>query len=255
MRQLKVEAQVERRIDLQTRDLDAFRIAMSELVEWCETNIPLYRQRKYRIIFNLTGGFKSVNGFLQALAMIYADEAIYVFESEADLLTLPRLPIQVVETDVVRRELLKFRRLANRLNVDNTDGIAETLLWLIDEKTCLSPWGELIWQRARTNIYEDRLWESPSNKIRFGNNFEKSINGCKKDRLYLLNLRLDDLAVHLEAPEGANVRRLDLKKLQGKAVAGSTHELDAWSDADTKRIYGHFEGDVFVLDRLDKALH
>ena len=37
----------------------------------------------------------------------------------------------------------------------------------------------------------------------------------------------------------------------------STHELDAWADQDTRRLFGHFEedGKVFVLDKLDKALH
>ncbi len=34
----------------------------------------------------------------------------------------------------------------------------------------------------------------------------------------------------------------------------STNEMDAWSDRDAKRIYGHFEEDVFVIDRLYKKL-
>jgi hypothetical protein len=38
-------------------------------------------------------------------------------------------------------------------------------------------------------------------------------------------------------------------------VKGSTHEIDAWHDGGAKRIFGHYEGGVFVLDRLDEALH
>lgn len=35
----------------------------------------------------------------------------------------------------------------------------------------------------------------------------------------------------------------------------STHEMDAWADLDAKRIFGHFEGGIFVLDKLEKGLH
>jgi putative CRISPR-associated protein (TIGR02619 family) len=253
--QFGVNALLERRTDLQTRDLDSFRVALSELVGWCEENIPPYRQKNYKVIFNLTGGFKSINGFLQALAMIYADETIYVFESEDELLRLPRLPIQIDEEIAVRKELTVFRRLSNRLNVTDTSGIAETLLWEIEQKTSLSPWGELVWQRTRRSIYVEKLWPSPCEKIRFGEAFEKSLSGCEKDRLYLVNLRIDDLALHLESATGANRRRLDLKPLKGNLQWPSTHEIDAWSDGDAKRIFGHFDEQVFVLDRLNDALH
>jgi hypothetical protein len=30
---------------------------------------------------------------------------------------------------------------------------------------------------------------------------------------------------------------------------------DAWSDGDAKRLFGHYEDEVFVLDRLGDALH
>lgn len=98
-------ANLERRQDLQTKNLDTFRIALSDLVAWCESTIPGYRQRGYRVIFNLTGGFKSINGFLQALAMVYADETVSVFESESELLRLPRLPINLSELHAVRPHL------------------------------------------------------------------------------------------------------------------------------------------------------
>lgn len=249
-----LNAVCEQRQDLQTRDLDAFRIALSDLVEWCETTIPGYRERGYRVVFNLTGGFKSINGFLQALAMVYADEAIYVFESEDDLLRLPRLPLQISQSDVVRRYLTTFRRLASKLPVDSVDGIAETLLWQIGGDVALSPWGQLLWEQNKKSMYGEQLYSSPSSKLRFGDRFERTVCDLPAERLKLVNERVDDLVVHLETG-GANLKRLDLKRLAGGPKMDSTHECDAWADLDARRLFGHFEGEVFVLDKLDKALH
>ncbi|GAB4442420.1 MAG: hypothetical protein OHK0015_41010 [Chloroflexi bacterium OHK40] len=64
---------VTRRRDLQTAELTSFQLALSELVRWFEENLPTYRAQGFQVVFNLTGGFKSVQGFLQALAPFYAD--------------------------------------------------------------------------------------------------------------------------------------------------------------------------------------
>lgn len=133
-------------------------------------------------------------------------------------------------------------------------GIAETLLWQLAGEIGLSPWGELVWQKTKKDIYKEDFHASPSDKIRFTEKFERSVSELPKERLAILNERIDDLMVHLETG-AANLRRLDLKKLQGNPCPPSTHEADAWADSDTKRIFGRFEGEVFVIDRLDKALH
>ncbi|PNK00579.1 hypothetical protein CEP12_18985, partial [Cylindrospermopsis raciborskii S14] len=75
-----------RQTDLQTKDIESFQIALSDIVEFFENTIPGYRDSQHKIIFNLTGGFKSVQGFLQTLATFYADETIYIFETAKDLL-------------------------------------------------------------------------------------------------------------------------------------------------------------------------
>jgi putative CRISPR-associated protein (TIGR02619 family) len=42
--------EVRRQRDLQTAALESFQIALSELVQWCEETLPVFRQRHYRII-------------------------------------------------------------------------------------------------------------------------------------------------------------------------------------------------------------
>jgi hypothetical protein len=69
----------------------------------------------------------------------------------------------------------------------------------------------------------------------------------------MVNERIDDLARFLE--KGVSLARLDFKALAGNPVPPSTHEMDAWANQDAKRIFGHWEEAVFVLDRLGEALH
>lgn len=94
--------EVKRQVDLQTKDITSFQIALSDLVIWCESIVTGYRKSGYKVVFNLTGGFKSVQGFLQTLSTFYADEAIYIFETAKDLLRIPRLPVEMSAEETVR---------------------------------------------------------------------------------------------------------------------------------------------------------
>src|SRR5712671_5945055 len=255
LRQYVTNVEVKRQRDLQTGELQAFQLALSDLVQWCEATLPLYRDHHYRIVFNLTGGFKSVQGFLQTLAMFYADEANYVFESGHDLLRIPRLPIEITAGDSIRQYLLAFRRLAAGLESRDTAGIPETFLMRAGTQIALSPWGSIVWERTRKDIYRSRLWPSPSPRITFSKRFESTAASLEADRVGLINERMDDLARCIESDRRYNIRSLDFKALKGDLKAPSTHEMDAWSDRDARRIFGHFEGLVFEVDEIGEGLH
>lgn len=244
---------VMKQTDLQTKNLEAFQLALSELVKWCEKTLRGYRESGYRIVFNLTGGFKSVQGFLQTLAMFYADEVVYVFQEADTLMRIPRLPVKLETEQTVREHLQIFRRLAHRLKVDDVGNIPETFLMRVGEEVALSEWGNLVWEQTRKSIYEEKLWDTPSTMLRFGERFGNSVKDLLPDRLRLVNEKIDLLARFLET--GKNVSSLDFKQLTGNPCPPSTHEMDAWADRDAKRLFGHYENEQFVLDRLDRALH
>jgi len=248
--------QVDRIRDLQTADLMAFQLALSDLVDWSEREIEP-RRNSYHVVFNLTGGFKAVQGFLQTLAMFYADETIYIFETATELLRIPRLPVKMDAEQIVGDNLTAFRRLANDLRVDPAvlRGIPETLLWTIDGKSSLSPWGDLVWNQTKQKFYKESVHPDVSSRIVFSDSFQRSIRGLAPDRVQLINQRLDQLACYLERPGHPNPRSLDFKKLSDNPRPPSTHEIDAWSDQDAKRIFGHYDGDRFILDKLDRSLH
>lgn len=166
---------IRRQQDLQTANLETFQSALSDLVKWCYECLPGYRHQKYKIIFNLTGGFKSVQGFLQTLGIFHADEIIYVFETGDDLLRIPKLPVTMTVEETVRQHLNTFRRLSMNLPVDDFNEIPETLLLNVGNEITLSPWGELVWTEAKKIIYADALHPSSSEKIRFSEIFEASV--------------------------------------------------------------------------------
>lgn len=241
--------------DLQTAELERFRLGMAELVKRCAEVLPGYQAQGYQVIFNLTGGFKSVQGFLQTLGMFYADESVYTFESGQDLLRLPRLPLQLDADYMVRSYLDAFRRTGVGLSLTGevTQNLPDTLFMTIDHEATLSPWGELIWQQSRKKIQGEQLLEPISLKLRYGSNFAKTVVDLNADRLTLVNQRLDELARYLET--GVNLHSLDFKEIKGHSKAPSTHECDAWHDQDARRLFGHYDGNVFVVDALARGLH
>lgn len=249
--------EVKRVRDLRTDDPDSFRWAMSDLVAWCAETVGGYRNAGYRVVFNLTGGFKSVQGFMQALGMIYADESVYVFERTEQLLRLPRLPVQLDSEAILRRHLTVFRRIAAGLPVQETEvaDVPESLVNALDGQAVFSPWGELVWREARRAVYGTGLLEPITSKLCHGPQFQRSLEGLTPDRLRHINERLDQLARRLEQGETYNPRSLDFKPLQGAGHKGSTHECDAYADEGAKRLFGHFEDWRYVVDRLDKGLH
>ena len=262
LRMRHVSVEVKRQRDLQTRDLAAFRMALSELVQWAETTLNAYRESRYKIVFNLTGGFKSVQGFLQSLGMFYADETVYIFENSTDLLRIPRLPVRLATEETVREHLQLFRRLNLRLPVPAPTPIPETLLLEYEEQTELSVWGQVAWEQARRTLYREKVWPSPSEHIRFGERFLASVQSLPPDRCFIVNQQLDELARFFESKLDSkyNLSSLDFKELRGNPIPPATHELDAWHDLDARRVFGHFAPEeasshIFILDRLDKALH
>ncbi|MGA9382123.1 MAG: hypothetical protein WBV73_25465, partial [Phormidium sp.] len=212
--------------NLSTKNVESFRIAISEIVQWCAEELEQqYPKPHWTIVFNLTGGFKSVNGFLQALAMFYADESIYIFESGGQLLRIPRLPIQLDTEGAIGKHLQTFRRMAvlkEELSVEECKGIPETLLEQIDNRVGLSEWGELVWQKCWKQHYTQELLSPLSEKLKYSERFHQEGNNLSEDRLLIINQRLDQLSRYLNSDSNAsyNPRSLDFKLLKGRPFKG-----------------------------------
>jgi putative CRISPR-associated protein (TIGR02619 family) len=235
---------------LRTDDLPSFREALSDLTSQIEQWIPA-QNKEQATIFNLTGGFKSLNGYLQALGMLYADRRVFFFEGAPELMEIPRLPVRISDEDEVRRHSTLFRRLAlgYAVDVEDTRDIPDALLLVDGGKATTSVWGDVVWQRFRKKLLGEALQEPLSPKLTLTPPILKAFGGLQVDRRIQVNDALDNLSAHLD-----DVRHLlksnSLKKLEGKPVPDSTHEMYLWSDASAWRLFGHFEHGGFVADSL-----
>ncbi|MCK6513018.1 putative CRISPR-associated protein [Myxococcota bacterium] len=242
---------------LRTDSLEGFQAGMADLAQWCATELVAYRENGYRILFNLTGGFKSIQGFLQSLAMFYADESIYIFESGQELLRLPKLPVRLDFEHHVREHLNAFRCLSafGQYPRESCEGIAETLLLFVGDDATLSAWGQLVWNETKKTIYRTEVFAAPLETIVFGSHFLRSTRGLAEDRRVMLNERIDDLARYVYGNRQRSIRRLDYKSLQGNPRPPATHEFDAWADGSAERVFCQDLGSQIVLLELGEGLH
>lgn len=235
-----------------------FHLGMGWLTQWLEENVnEIRKSNSAEVIFQLSGGFKAWQGFMQGLAAWYADRVVYVFEGTSELLDLPRLPVKWELEEGFLQALTPFRRLMLDLPVEISDlKPLSNLYWTtMDGKPTATPWGQVIWGTfVKSLLYDKKVWPAPSPRICLTSGFFGSVEHLESDRFQRINSQLDKLAIRLE--RGTPLDGAEIKKLSGepKEAAGSTHEMYAWNDKDAARFYGHFEGEVFCVDRLGRHL-
>ena len=144
---------------LRLADPLALRLALADLARGLADALPGWRQAGWRIVFNLTGGFKAVQGFLQTLGSILADEVVYVFEGGGRPLHVPRLPIRFALEAPLEGAVELFRRLAAGYPVPAAAaaGLPETLVLEIDGEAVLSEWGHAVWAAVRDRFYGEAV--------------------------------------------------------------------------------------------------
>lgn len=149
--------------DLSTATPSAFSRGMKQLIHWCESTIPGYRDAGYRVVFNLTAAFKSLQGYLNIMGMFYADEMVYIFETGSQLLSIPRLPLQI-DVDALRDYRLELAMMAQS-HVFSQEQVSDIPAGLLDideqGNAWLSDWGLLVWNRVRQELLGDDLLPFP----------------------------------------------------------------------------------------------
>ncbi len=234
---------------LQTERYDDFQQALLELLKKLDEE----KRKEYcHVVFNLTGGFKGVVGFLQSVANSYADETIYIFETST-LLRIPSIPVKLEFESLMKENINTFRQFMLGLSPKN-HSIDDIFLLKIDSEETLNAWGEYVWNNLKLEIYKKELLPSPHPRIQYTSTFKKATEQYLKQagRMYEINCKIDDFANYLES--GKHLKSLDFKSVQGKLKI-STHEIDAWSDGAARRIFLHKKGNNWFLDDLNKGLH
>ncbi|MBX5452952.1 MAG: putative CRISPR-associated protein [Acidobacteriia bacterium] len=236
---------------LRTDDFPSFREALADVTKQLEELLPGHREQGWTVLFNLTGGFKSVNAYLQALGMLYADRCVFLFEGAPMLMEIPRLPIKLVEKDEIQKHLTVFRKLEHGYSVAESEaaGIPDALLLSDDGQVTASVWGDVVWSRVRKELLKERLLEPLSPKLAISNAVRKAFDKLEDKRRVEVNDALDALSAHLDL--GKELPKSNtLRELKGNPVPPATHELYLWSDGSAGRLFGHFDEDHFIADSL-----
>ena len=228
--------------DLNTKSVEEFRLGANNLIEWCAQSLPGYREQGYKIIFNLVGGFKSLQGYMQTLGMFYADEIIYIFETGGELLRIPKLPVDF-DTNAkkyVLENFNTFRRLQfSCLPVKECAGIPETLLEIMDDKCTLSVWGRIIWEDTLRDKYGAGVVEPLSERIIITDKVKNIINALERNRRVMFNKQIDELSRYIDSGSENNLRSVHLRQLTDSRIPPVTHEFNLWPDAGAWRGFCH----------------
>ncbi len=241
---------------LRTSDLASFRAGLADLTKQLDESVQSYRAQSWFVVFNLTGGFKSLNGYLQTVAMISADRCVFLFEGAPELMEIPRLPVRLAEVDELREHAALFRRLAVGYTVeaDDAKNAPDSLLMEVDGEVTTSVLGDVAWARHRATLLAENLQPSLSSKVRVSDDVQRAFAKLEAGQRVQVNEALDEFSSHIDNGRTLPKSRT-FKKLQGNPVPGSSHELYAWSDGATGRFFGHYDADgVFVFDRLTNHL-
>ena len=240
--------------DLNTRSVEEFRLGVNNLVEWCAWTLPGYRSQGYRVIFNLVGGFKSLQGYMQTLGMFYADETVYIFETGGELLRIPRMPVDFSANakQAVIENSLAFRRMQRgNIPLDECAGIPDTLLDVIYGKCSLSAWGKIIWDETQRGLYSESILPPVSEKIIITRKAQRAVPQNKtKD----FNETIDKISHYIESGMKDSVNGCQFRQLSGNPLPPSTHEFDLWGDRGAWRSFCHFEGDKLIIDDAGMGL-
>lgn len=162
-----------------TKERKTFLKGVKDLLRWFdnpEGEFAKYGQKNITVIFNLTGSFKSLQGYLNTMGMFYADKLIYIFETGNELIEIPRLPVKI-DDSIFRKYPSEFALMAaDFLYCKNQIvDIPETMLEDMDqEKVILSYWGELAWNKVKKEILSDKLLHLPM--LGYSEAFNKEFN-------------------------------------------------------------------------------
>lgn len=188
--------------NLSTKSSEEFESGLHDLMGYLSNTIRDYKAQKFDIIFNLTGGFKSLIGYLNVTAMVLqADKVVYIFETSNELITIPRIPLkldkEIVWENIKLMALLSLEDGRKSFSVSElnnagilTDNIYEALFQTIgseeDRIISLSPYGYLIWNEMADEVYEGLLdlpyieytkrFKESFEKCASNENFKKAVN-------------------------------------------------------------------------------
>jgi len=239
--------------DLKTSSVEEFQLALSEVVKDISEIINNFKLQNYEIIFNLTGGFKSVNSFLQTMASLYADKSIYIFETSNELLEIPKLPVNIDEK-FFEENLDILRKLEKGLEIDKQmlEKLPKSIVLKIENEYILSPWGEIVWQKYKNELFSKVLITPIVENIKYSKEFVKDFEKLNPSEKYQLNKTIEKLENYVINKE--NLKSLKYHSLSGQISQKYSHEFYPFDGNDSRRVYCNEKDNYIILEKIGDHL-
>lgn len=176
-------------------------------------------------IFNLTGGFKVVQGYMQVLGMFYADEIYYIFQG-GQLIKIPKLSIKF---DYDRNVLDLLRRVVYEMPLSEKQYKSLGILVApIRDSWILSEWGEIVWLKEKINLYKE-LNQPLSDKVKYSERFKRDFLKLNDRDKVELHENIDSFSRFVDTNnERWNLRQVRFHRLVGNPN-NMTHEIYCFS--------------------------
>ncbi|MGI0493500.1 putative CRISPR-associated protein [Alkalinema pantanalense CENA528] len=187
--------------ELSTASTEHFSEGVDDLISWLQQTIEPLRDR-YEVIFNLVGGFKSLQGYMNTIGMFYADEIAYIFEGQGSpLIRIPRLPISIDESMLEPHRMQLALANAGGISVAAAVGIPEIMLGTVGDRKVLSTWGLLLWNKVKQKLLSQNLLAFPRLKYAttFTTDYQNVLNPVERCQIQSL---LAEVTSCLEASNG-----------------------------------------------------
>jgi putative CRISPR-associated protein (TIGR02619 family) len=162
-----------------TRSTEVFKEGIDEILDRLDAIVVDYKKDGYQICFNLVGGFKAIQGFMNTFGMFYADEILYIFEGNQEIIKIPKLPIKI-DDSVIKPVEFALMEAGAEVNSSKIQNIPETLLFVVDKQATLSNWGKLIWNRCKEKFLSDKLLPFP--QLKYESSFIKDYQRQKETK-------------------------------------------------------------------------
>lgn len=237
---------------LNTKTTEDFRRGIARLVRWCDETLSDDESHSRRnIVFNLVGGFKSLQGYMQTLGMFYADETIYIFESGGELIRIPRLPVKF---DVSLQQAETLREIAFEKNIPEgrLKDLPEALYMPVDGgRAMLSEWGEFVWRKMKKDFYAAKLHPPLSGRLRYSQNFAQQFESYNDRQKMELQEHADYVAAFLDTDDS----RFNPQSVRFHALENTpyTHEFYPWT-GQARRAFCTLRENVLVVERINSHL-
>ncbi|NLH40180.1 MAG: hypothetical protein GX445_09000 [Elusimicrobia bacterium] len=202
---------------------------------------------KDRIIFNLVGGFKLLQGFMQTLGMFYADEIFYLFEGTRKPIKIPKLSVKF---DYPEEMMNALRRISFELEPKNNIDLG--ILVLEGKPLMLSEWGELVWGEVKKDYYKE-LRAPILPIVSYSDRFKSDFNKLNNNEKVELHEKIDYVAKYLATKDKRwNLDSISFHELKGNPD-GMTHEFDCFTGRGD-RAYGKFKNNTFHIECIWRHL-